>query len=44
MEICRLILKKRLKIKWSCMTRSDSVDKEMLKAMSAQDVLRYLMA
>ncbi|MFY9401854.1 MAG: radical SAM protein [Candidatus Omnitrophota bacterium] len=35
MEICRLILKKRLKIKWSCMTRSDSVDKEMLKAMSA---------
>ena len=34
MSICELILKKRLKIKWSCMTRSDSVDKEMLKAMS----------
>ncbi|MFA5437132.1 MAG: radical SAM protein [Candidatus Omnitrophota bacterium] len=34
MSICDLILKKGLKIKWSCMTRSDSVDKKMLRAMS----------
>ncbi len=33
-EICERIVKKGLKIKWSCMTRSDSVDLKLLKAMS----------
>lgn len=33
-KICDLILKKNLKIKWSCMTRSDYVDLELLKVMA----------
>lgn len=35
MKICELIQKKNLKIRWSCMTRSDRVDKELLAAMAA---------
>lgn len=34
MDICNGILKKGLKIHWSCMTRADYVDREVLKAMA----------
>jgi len=34
MKICDLILKKNLKILWSCMTRSDYVDAKMLSLMA----------
>ena len=33
-KICKLIIKRKLKIKWGCMTRSDYVDSESLKLMS----------
>ncbi len=34
LKICELILQKKLKIKWGCMTRSDYVDEEMLSIMA----------
>jgi anaerobic magnesium-protoporphyrin IX monomethyl ester cyclase len=35
MELCRLILQEGLKIRWTCNSRVDTVDKEMLRRMSA---------
>lgn len=34
-KICELIREKELKIKWSCMTRSDYIDQKLLEAMAA---------
>lgn len=34
LEICRAIIKKRLKIRWAVMTRFDRVDRETLKLMA----------
>jgi radical SAM superfamily enzyme YgiQ (UPF0313 family) len=33
-ELCRLIIKEKLKIKWTCNSRVDYVDEEMLQLMS----------
>jgi len=35
LDICGRLRKRRLKIRWSCMTRSDFVDPVLLKAMAA---------
>ena len=34
-EICRIIIEKKMKIKWGCFTRIDCVDKDLLKIMRA---------
>jgi anaerobic magnesium-protoporphyrin IX monomethyl ester cyclase len=42
-KICNLIIKKRIKISWSCNTRADSIDSNLLKLMklSGCDYLGY---